>query len=277
MRLAFLLAAGWACTSADESAVPAPADSVAAVSAVVVTPPVEFPDTPFGEEARRGLAILTATKDSLGEHVGKGLRCTSCHLDEGRRQFSMTWVGVTARYPQFRSRAAAVLTVEDRIHECIERSLAGRRLPPKDPRTRAMLAYFSLLSQGVPEGSRVPGQGVDSAHAGAPDATRGAQVYAAQCARCHGTNGEGSALATPLWGNGAYTIAAGMARVGMAAAFIKRNMPFDQPGSLTNQQALDVAAYINAQSRPDYAGKENDWPKGGAPPDVPFTLKSATR
>jgi thiosulfate dehydrogenase len=190
----------------------------------------------------------------------------------------MTWVGVTARYPQFRTRAAAVLTIEDRIHECIERSLAGRRLPAEDERVRAMLAYYALLSAEVPVGSRVPGQGVDSAHAGLPaDATRGTVIYQTECARCHGADGAGTALGTPLWGDGAYTIAAGMARVGMAAAFIKHNMPFDRPGTLTDQAALDVAAYINAQGRPDYPGKENDWPKGGAPPDVPFVLKSGTR
>jgi thiosulfate dehydrogenase len=280
LALGLVLAA--ACTTVEQSAVdgaaiPAgrAADStdVAAptgAGGVALAPAVVFPDTPFGREARRGLAILNATRDSLPGHVGNQLRCTSCHLDDGRRQFSMTWVGVNARYPQYRSRAAAVLTVEDRVQECIERSLAGRRLPEDDERIGAILAYYALLSYGIPGGARVRGQGVDSARGESADPKRGATVYLAQCARCHGVNGEGTALATPLWGDGAYTIAAGMARVRMAAAFIKRNMPHDMPGTLTDQQALDVAAYINAQPRKDYAGKERDWPKGGAPADVPF-------
>ena len=47
-------------------------------------------------------------------------------------------------------------------------------------------------------------------------------------------------------------------------------MPQNLPGSLTPQQAFDVAAYINSQPRPDSPGKENDYPAGGAPRDVPY-------
>jgi len=237
-----------------------------------------FPDTPLGAAARRGLAILDASGDSLAGHVGNALRCTSCHLDGGRRAYAMPWVGVTARYPQYRSRAGAVLTVEDRVQECIERSLAGRRLAADDPRLRAMLAYFAHISRGVPVGARVPGQGVDSARASAPpDPSRGATVYAQQCARCHGSDGGGIPGMPPVWGAQSYTIAAGMARVQMAAAFIKRNMPFDAPGSLSDQDAVDVAAYINARPRGDYAPKAGDWPLGGAPADVPFRPASMDR
>jgi thiosulfate dehydrogenase len=41
-----------------------------------------------------------------------------------------------------------------------------------------------------------------------------------------------------------------MAKVKMAAAFIKANMPFDKPGSLTDQQARDVAAHVDSHTRP---------------------------
>jgi thiosulfate dehydrogenase len=250
-------------------------DSSAHPAVVALEP---FPDTPLGAAARRGLAILEASGDSLAGHVGNSLRCTSCHLDGGRRAYAMTWVGVTARYPQYRHRAGAVLTVEDRVQECIERSLAGRRLAPEDPRIRAMLAYFAHISRGVPVGTRVPGQGVDSARATAPpDSGRGAAVYALQCARCHGVDGAGLPGIPAVWGSQSYTIAAGMARVQMAAAFIKRNMPFDAPGTLTDQDAVDVAAYINAQPRGDYAPKAGDWPLGGAPADVPFRPTSMAR
>jgi thiosulfate dehydrogenase len=182
----------------------------------------------------------------------------------------MPWLGVHARYPQYRSRAARVLTVEDRINECIERSLVGRALPPADSRLRAMEAYFAFISRGTPVGERTLGQGIDSVTGGTPNADAGRTVFEGQCARCHGVNGEGTPLATPLWGDGAYSIAAGMARVRVAAGFIRHNMPFDMPGTLTDQEALDVAAYVNAQARPDYAGKSGDWPLGNAPPDVPY-------
>ena len=64
-----------------------------------------------------------------------------------------------------------------------------------------------------------------------------------------------------------------MARQERAASFIRYNMPFDRPGSLTDQQAYVIAAYITAMPRPDSPGKENDWPNGGAPEDVPYDTK----
>lgn len=255
-----------ACTQEPDTP-PAPATT----TGYVALGEADFPATPFGQAARRGLALLNATRDSLPDNVGSGLRCTSCHLDEGRRPFALPLTGVQARYPQYRTRSGAIATVEDRINDCFERSLAGRALPHGDPRVRAIEAYFAFLSRGVAIGDqKTPGQGIDSVRASTPNADAGKLVFVSQCARCHGANGEGSSLATPLWGDRSYAIAAAMARVRLAAGFIRRNMPFDMPGTLTDQQALDVAAYVNAQPRPDFAGKENDWPNGDAPPDTPY-------
>jgi thiosulfate dehydrogenase len=68
-----------------------------------------------------------------------------------------------------------------------------------------------------------------------------------------------------------------MARVRTAASFIRDNMPFDRPGTLTDQQAFDVAAFVVAQPRPDFSGKERDWPNGDPPPDVAYPTQAATR
>jgi len=76
--------------------------------------------------------------------------------------------------------------------------------------------------------------------------------------------------APPVWGHGSYNIGAGMARVSVAAAFIKSNMPRGWGWSLTDDEAFDVAAYINSQPRPDFPGKARDWPNGGKPADVPY-------
>jgi cytochrome c len=54
----------------------------------------------------------------------------------------------------------------------------------------------------------------------------------------------------PVWGRESYNKGAGMHRNSTAAAFIKANMPLGQGGTLTNQQAWDVAAYINSKPRP---------------------------
>jgi thiosulfate dehydrogenase len=65
-----------------------------------------------------------------------------------------------------------------------------------------------------------------------------------------------------------------MARLRTAASFIRHNMPYGNP-TLTDQQAFDVAAYVNSRPRPDFAGKENDWPRGDAPPDVAYPTRAS--
>lgn len=52
------------------------------------------------------------------------------------------------------------------------------------------------------------------------------------------------------WGADSYNWGAGMARVDAAAAFIRANMPLGQPNRLSEQQAWDVAAFIDSRERP---------------------------
>lgn len=230
-----------------------------------------IPAGPLGVSILRGRALLVATRDSLPAHVGNRLRCSSCHLDAGRRP-SGTWVGVFARYPQYRSRSNSVETIEYRINDCFRRSMNGSALPTDGPDMRDIVAYLAFLSSGLAVGPpRTPPGARLAKWAGfTADTGDGARVYGQTCARCHGPTGGGSPLAPPLWGLESYNIGAGMARVRTAAAFIKDNMPFDAPGSLTDRQAFDVAAYVNAQPRPDFPDKVHDWPKGDAPPDVAY-------
>jgi thiosulfate dehydrogenase len=41
-----------------------------------------------------------------------------------------------------------------------------------------------------------------------------------------------------------------MARINLAAGFVRANMPFDQPGTLSDQEAWDVAAFVDSHERP---------------------------
>ena len=222
-----------------------------------------------GARIRRGRAILSATSDSLPAYVGNQLRCTSCHLEDGRRPDALPWVGVIARFPQYRSRNALVNRIEDRVNDCFERSLSGRALPHDSDPMRDIVAYLQFLSRGVPQGLRIARQGAPAVQVTLADTTRGAAVYRRSCVRCHGAAGEGTTLAPPLWGDGSYSNGAGMGRPRTAAAFIRANMPYDAP-TLTEQEALDVATYINAQPRRVYSRGQLDWPFGGAPIDVPY-------
>jgi thiosulfate dehydrogenase len=233
----------------------------------------DLPDDSLGSAVRRGLALFLHTPDSLPKYVGANLTCSSCHLDEGRRPTSAPVSGVFARYPRYLDRAGAVVSIEDRVNYCITRSLAGWRLPSESREMHDMVAYLAFMSRGAPVG--VPGK--STAMPQMPkltgDTTRGGQVYRASCARCHGADGSGVAKVPALWGAKSFSVGASMTREERAASFVRHNMPFDQPGTLTDQQAFDVAAYFIAKPRPDLPGKERDWPAGGAPFDVPYNTK----
>ena len=42
-------------------------------------------------------------------------------------------------------------------------------------------------------------------------------------------------------------------------------MPRTRGWALSDDEAYDVAAYINSKPRADFSGKSNDWPKGEKP------------
>lgn len=219
-------------------------------------------------DAIRGLALLTAFRDSLPTHSGNALRCTSCHLDNGTRATAMPWLGSAGRYPRYRSRPGYEETLARRVNECIARSLAGKMLPEAGREMRDILAYFESLRDRPRPGA------VDSVLLrGVAD--RGRQQYAVTCSRCHGTQGEGSAQAPAVWGAGSFSIGAGLARQNTMATFVRHNMPFDHLVTLSDQQAADIAAFVIAMPRQDHPGKERDWPNADPPSDVAYATAAA--
>ena len=256
-------------------------DTAAAAGAGVVRLAIpadsEIPEGPLGVSIRRGRALLAATPDSLPHNVGGLLRCTSCHLDDGTRVNAAPLVGVYARFPQFRARSNSVAIIEDRVNDCFQRSMNGRALPYDSRDMRDIVAWLAFLSRGRPVHRDSTPRGIPLLAALVPDTAAGRAQFATTCAACHGVDGQGTPAGPPLWGSRSFNIGASMARLRTAASFIKHNMPNDRPGVLTPQQAFDVAAYVNSHSRPDLAGKENDWPRGDAPADVPYATAGRPR
>jgi thiosulfate dehydrogenase len=293
---ALLAAVAVACTRGEAKRLPADtartrAESVAAAALATraarasfrVPNESEIKDTVVLAAVRRGRAILANTRDSLPGNVGNRLRCVSCHMGDGLVPNKMPLVGVYARFPQYRPRSATVEIIEDRINDCFERSMNGKALARDSRPMRDVVAYLAFLSYGIPVGSPVEGQGLPRLDPLPGDSARGRELFAARCTTCHGTDGQGGKVAPgavvgpPLWGPHSYNIGAGMARVRTAASFIHVAMPFDNPGSLTAQQAYDLATFINTRPRPDFASKADDWPNGDPPPDVAYPTRAVGR
>jgi thiosulfate dehydrogenase len=240
-------------------------------------------DDPMSRSIKRGLALVTATRDSLPSNVGGQLRCVSCHLDNGRRAFAMPWVGAYGRFPQYRSRSGQVARLEERINDCFQRSLNGRALPTEGADMRDIMSYIAWLSRGSVSGARARGTGIDSLAPLPVDTLHGRTVFVQHCARCHALDGQGMLgrglvnAGPPLWGPGSFNIGAGMARLRVIAAFVHRQMPFDRPAMMSSQDAFDVAGYVVSRPRPDFVGKERDWPNGDAPADAAYLTTAKAR
>lgn len=233
-----------------------------------------LPSDSMGASIRRGRAILAATHDSMPQYAPSALKCTSCHLDNGRKLGAVPLYGTYGRYPTFLVRAGGVVTIEDRVNFCFTRSLAGYRVPNNSSEMRDIIAYIAFLSRGIPAGTDPAGTALQAMPEGKGDSTRGVALYAPNCARCHGPDAKGTPLAPPLWGATSFSIGASMAREERAASFIRHNMPLDRPGSLTDAEAFDIAAYITSMPRTDLPAKELDYPNGNAPKDTPYRLES---
>lgn len=235
----------------------------------------ELPQDPSGAAVRRGLQIVTRTYETLPDHTPSGLHCTSCHLEGGTKANASPWLGIESQYPAYRARSGKVDSIEDRINDCFERSLNGKPLDPTSSDMAAIIAYMRFISRDVPPGA-TPGRGFARIQPeAAPDRARGELLYKQQCSACHGTDGQGQSPAgqyvfPALAGARSFNLGAGMARLNTAAAFIHANMPLGQGGTLTVQQAYDVADYVIRLERPGFERATHDWPKGDKPSDARY-------
>jgi len=251
--------------------------------------PSSLADGPLKQEILYGEALIRRTYALVGPNVanatmrysGNALACSSCHLDGGRKRYGLSFIGVADAYPRDMARENAVQSLAQRINGCFERSMNGRALPEESREMTAIIAYIRFLSDAAP--ANMEGRGAPAVPLldRAADPVRGASVYSATCATCHGADGQGlrnvdgeGYAYPPLWGPDSFNTGAGMHRIITAANFIRANMPFgathDQP-QLTAEQAFDVAAFINVQPRPERSNLDRDYPdRTRKPVDAPF-------
>ena len=202
--------------------------------------------------------VKDTTSHSLSKnYVGNALNCTSCHLNNGRHPLAGTFLGTATAYPAWSPREERVISLEDRVLNCFMRSCNGTRPPLGSEVSVAVTAYITSLSQGMPlmmNPKRPIGPGAVkqlSVNAGQADIKRGASLYASRCAECHQADGQGDKENPPVWGERSYNDGAGLSSVVSLAAWLKVAMPIDE-ADLSDEQAIDIAAYVNAQKRPHF-------------------------
>jgi len=247
----------------------------------------KIPNSSEGDLIRYGRELVARTAFYLGPNgkvaaISNGMNCQNCHLKAGKKLFGNNYAGVAATYPKFRSRSGTIETVEKRVNDCIERSLNGNRLEENSPEMRAFVAYITWVGGEVKKGVYPVGAGIpDLQMLQRPaDPIKGKEVYRVQCARCHGAKGEGYREGNspewkypPLNNEHSYNTGAGLFRLSRFAGYVKANMPngttYENP-LLTDEEAWDVAAYVNSLPRPTKKFP-NDWPDISAKPfDHPY-------
>jgi thiosulfate dehydrogenase len=237
----------------------------------------------YGRDLIANTALYLGPKGKIAQ-LSNGMNCQNCHLDAGSKIWGNNYGAVASTYPKFRERSGSKESIVKRVNDCIERSLNGKSLDSASHEMQAMVAYIKFLGQFVAKDSIPEGAGIWKLKfmKRAADPTKGAIAFEQKCVSCHGKNGEGiknpdgiSYTYPPLWGGHSYNTGAGLFRLSRFAGYIKTNMPlgatYDKP-QLTDEEAWDIAAYVNSQPRPS-KDLSKDWPKiSGKPVDHPFGL-----
>ncbi|WP_052327242.1 c-type cytochrome, partial [Nosocomiicoccus massiliensis] len=212
----------------------------------------------------RGRELSDHTADLLPNNVGNRLSCASCHAQSGIGD-AVNLIGVTKRFPQYSKREGREVTLEERINGCFIRSMNGTELDEDSDEMKAFIAFYEYISDGV-EGEEYPFMTTKlaSEELPEPNVSNGeALMERFNCTTCHGDPlADNAHLTGPaLYGEHSFNDGAGMARLQQMHGYLKRYMPLGQPGTLTDQEAADLAGYLLMQDRPEFKG-ENLFPEG---------------
>lgn len=212
----------------------------------------------YGRDLMLKTAFYIGPEGINGKHTATKVSCSNCHQNAGTKQFSFDLLTAYSHYPQYRAREDRVLSLADRVNNCIERPLNGKPLDSNSREMRAFVAYLKWLDSFVPADKKdklnkhlelsFPDRAADPA--------KGEAIYVARCSRCHGKNGEGktgddkySYQYPVLWGDSAYQSGSSVHRVIKMTPWIKANMPYDSATwnkpVLTDEEAFDVTAFLN--------------------------------
>jgi thiosulfate dehydrogenase len=224
----------------------------------------------YGQQLIQNTSIYLGPKGTVAQ-ITNGMNCQNCHLNAGTQPWGNNYSAVNANYPKFRARSGTVETVFKRISDCFERSLNGKALDSTSKEMVAMATYIKWLGKDVEKDKKPKGSGIyNLAFLERPiDPQKGKIIYDLKCKSCHQSDGQGvmndeknAYTYPPLWGKNSYNSGAGLYRMSRFAGYVKANMPlgatYKNP-QLTDEEAWDVAAFVNSQERPN-KDLSKDWP-----------------
>lgn len=220
----------------------------------------------YGRQLITNTAYYIGPSGTKGHYLGNKMNCSNCHVDAGTRTYGLNFLGTYARYPQYRGRENKVLSLAERVNNCIERPHNGNMMPVDGKEMNAILAYMKWLSENTKDSMTVNNISLQYPERPA-DPNNGAIIYKQHCMTCHGKDGEGvlnpdssTYIYPPLWGVHSFQKGSSPHRILMLAKFIKANMPDKiatwQRPLLTDEQAIDVAAFINDDRIHERPGKK---------------------
>jgi thiosulfate dehydrogenase len=257
-------------------------------------------DSRLSKDIRWGYKLFTDTPHEAKQYAPGKMSCSNCHLNAGQRERSLPLVGVAGMFPEYNRRSGRLYSLNDRIVDCFWRSengtgvleekdepgLAARgsknaMLPnPTSKEVLAIAAYLTWLARGTAVGKNPTWRGQNTILASALipvaqlDRRRGEDIFKERCTSCHGIDGQGVAVGDkkpgPLWGPDSWNDGAGAARVYTLAGIIRYSMPYLNPGSLSDEEAQLVAAFITSQPRPAFPFKPTDYLTDKLPSDAVY-------
>jgi thiosulfate dehydrogenase len=239
--------------------------------------------SPIGHDIRWGFRLFTNTPVEAERYVPGKVVCSNCHLNAGQRDRALPVVGIAGMFPEYNKRAGRPISLTDRVLACFMRSenATAKEVPTAtSPEVIALTAYLTWLSRGYSIGASPQWRGQNTIPTAAQipiarlDPHKGEALFTERCAACHGVDGQGILVGdrrpAPLWGPDSWNDGAGAARVYTLAGIIRYTMPYVTPGSLTDEEAQQVAAFITSQPRPAYPFKERDYAGSKVPADAVY-------
>jgi thiosulfate dehydrogenase len=241
-------------------------------------------DSRLSADIRWGFRIFTNTPAEAAEFTPSKMTCNNCHLNAGQREKSLPLVGVAGMFPEYNRRSGRLYSLNDRIVDCFLRSenatgTVGRVALPSatSKEVLAVSAYITWLARGFEIGKSPAwrGQNTIATTALIPvanlDPRRGESLFSERCTSCHGADGQGVFVGDkkpgPLWGPDSWNDGAGAARIYTLAGIIRYAMPYLDPGGLTDEEAQQLAAFVNSKPRPSYPFKPQDYVTEKLPAD----------